>query len=463
MRTDAAPEAGRTRTRLRVLVCIAAVTTLALPPWGHGATAARPAERARHQPVRLCEKVSCNREVVIVTANIHQESADGAPRCTSQESPSGCNQRRRETAFVKRIIRLAQRERGVGHKDGMGVIPDLILLQEARRKDARHIISEFESRTGYTFKIAMGLRTTEIPDREARVGKYCEQHTDTDSEKERCKDQIRVLSGSMILFNKDTMTMIRDGGSYVDSRFDPETEAARCENDSENCVTWKRHFMAEFAEKRLNQAGVPTGSRTGYRVAATSVHYSYVLHVIKRDLRDEKIKDWSVQIARKMIRRYGSADALVIAGDFNYERCLNKTWKYPGDYESEPPEAGENGCVYSEWWKALTRTRQQGYTDVTHELYKKVDPVTRDIDGRLIQQMRDGCDQKAGDGSCNDRHTNNRRIDLDFVDRTRVVAASRDLSCGESHPRNGVAHCDDKLNPERYSDHRLHWVAISSR
>lgn len=344
----------------------------------------------------------------------------------------------------------------------MGVIPDLILLQEARRKDARHVISELESRTGYTFKIAMGLRTTEIPDREARVGRYCERHTESDAEKRRCKDQIRILSGSLILFNKDTMTMLNDSGSYIDSKTDPETEAAGCESsEDENCVTWKRHFMAEFAEKRLSQAGVPTGSRTGYRVAATSVHYSYVLHVIKRDLRDEKIKDWSVQIARKMARKYSRADAHVIAGDFNYERCLNKTWSYPGDYENEPPEAGENGCVYSEWWRALTR--RQDFVDVTHELYKKVDPTTGDVDGRLIQQMRDGCDQKAGDGSCNDPHTNNRRIDVDFVARSRVVAASRDLSCGESHPRDGLAHCDDKLNPERYSDHRLHWVAISAR
>ena len=445
-----------------------AVTTLAVLPWGRGATA-RPGAaagtsvaRSNDQPTaKLCGTVSCNGEIVIVTANIRQESADGAPRCTSQDSSSGCNQRLRETAFVRRIKRLAERERGAGHGDGMGVLPDLILLQEARRKDARHIISELGSRTGYTFKVAMGLRTGEVSDESARVGRYCERHTRTRSQKERCKEQIRVLSGSMILFNKETMTKIRRSGSHVDSKIDPNTEATGCERGEEDCATWKRHFMAEFVEKRLTQGGTPTGTRTGYRVAVTSVHYSYILNVIRRERQDEKVEEWSVQIARKMAREYPKADGHVIAGDFNYERCLNKTWRYPGDYENEPPEAGENGCVYSQWWRALTRRRE--YVDVTHELHKKEDPTTGDIDGRLIEQMRDGCDQKRRDGSCSDPHMNNRRIDVDFVARTKVLAASRDLSCGERHPRDGVAHCDDKLNPERYSDHRLHWVAISAR
>ncbi len=54
------------------------------------------------------------------------------------------------------------------------------------------------------------------------------------------------------------------------------------------------------------------------------------------------------------------------------------------------------------------------------------------------------------------------RIDFVFGTGAAVAGASHDLRCGQIVSDDFAPNCTDKLNIERYSDHRLVWARFDS-
>ncbi len=379
------------------------------------------------------------KQVLVTSANVQQ---------FGQRQDAG-----RRKNFAKRINALADKALGED-EDGMGSMPDIILLQESSYENAKDISAKLKDKTGITFPIA-NKKGDYSPNDEGDINREAE---------------------TVILFNKRTMEKLTAlGGFKYDAEYSKE-QKSDCAEEPElqgidadldgvaDCFEnreFKRQFMYAFAELKADpQAECPNPPcGTGFRVAVASTHLTTGEHLAK-EYRKSLKKEWSEDVADKLRRKYPATvgvDAYVIAGDFNIHRCENKPEGEPRDYPTGTLET----CARSSdsWWDALTTGK--GYSETVYEKHQNDSGGESD---RLHMQYRDGClAQVNAQGECaeTDYRFGKKRIDFIFARRAPVVASSRDLTCGQTGGTNRIpAHCDSSSNPQRYSDHRLVWTLI---
>jgi hypothetical protein len=181
---------------------------------------------------------------------------------------------------------------------------------------------------------------------------------------------------------------------------------------------YKRHAVANFK--------VRDSART---VAVMSVHLVKPSH-LKNDqtYRRNTYNSW-VQGLSSGLELMFDADAYVVGGDFNVERCASGN------------EGNKEGlkCNQQLWWRSLR--------------FKKtyLDSVFRVHGTGGGQDAQDELDHQYKDGN----KTRSLRIDAIWGKNfSRISRASHDLSCGK--PDN----CDRLNNPQRYADHRLVWSVL---
>ncbi len=384
-----------------------------------------------------------SQRVLIVSANVRQFYADSI------------NEERRRN-FAKRINALKNKPRG--DADGYGTIPDIILLQESSYASAEDITTKLKNKTGFTFLIAN------------KKSDYSVQDT----------DEINREADTVILYNKRTMEKATGlGGAHYDAEY-TQAQKSVCADEPElvgidadldglaDCAEkrkFMRQFMYSFVELKAGQqedcANPPCG--TGFRVAVAATHLVTGEH-LARAHRESLKRTWSSDIVNKLRRKYSpSMDAYVVGGDFNIHRCRNKPSSDPPDPATDSydyPNTQGASCDTSEspnqdnWWATMTGARS--YTETVYERNSAAGD-------RLHAQYKDGCDQLLNNnGDCDDDRFGFKRIDFIFARGVPVVAASRDLTCGETAGTGNIRpHCDrGSNNPQRYSDHRLLWALI---
>ncbi|MGH9197589.1 MAG: hypothetical protein ACRD1T_17830, partial [Acidimicrobiia bacterium] len=222
-----------------------------------------------------------------------------------------------------------------------------------------------------------------------------------------------------------------------------------CPEDADG---YRKHWLAKFKSK--NDAT--------YKVTVGSIHLVPSECLIEGDAaKDEIVRRWSAKIARNVEGMGGStADALVIGGDFNFQRC-----QPPTDNPDEYGDCnGPNATTGTErnWWETMKgdladptdpRPDPAIFHDFRDAIWVKhcVDPDQ--CTDRLQGQYRDGDDESGP------RHRT-KRIDFFWVGGpSRIVAASHDLSCGIGG--DGVQQNCHVENTERYADHRLVWSIVN--
>jgi hypothetical protein len=239
------------------------------------------------QAVRLPE--SPLRQALIVTANVRESKAGRDLR-----NPGDMR------LFVGAVL------------DEVRYDPDVLLLQEVRRKSARFIVNELSSRTGSNYRLVV----------------------DPGPDPWRKGSNKAILTETAIVLNTDTMRTI-DGGGYVRTSFS-RREARR----GVKPVTKSHAFML---------AGEDGSS---FSLPLASVHFSLDSELRTQRVAKRKRKEWARIVSSKLADRYGAktADrARVIGGDFNAGRCAGGTRSWQED------------CNLSPFWRYLTADR--GYRD----------------------------------------------------------------------------------------------------
>ncbi|MGI8774192.1 MAG: endonuclease/exonuclease/phosphatase family protein [Actinomycetota bacterium] len=305
--------------------------------------------------------------------------------------------------LVRRIIDLA----GRANDDGMGYLPDVLLLQEVFRDHptdlSRRPLSELVSRlydlTGEEYAVVVDFQGGDL---DSNANTFTQGDT-------------------AILINKSTMEYL--GKSHVDHRIGTLEVCTDGPRDTDgdgldDCGVRKvkRSATALLAEKA-----------SGLQMAVASVHFLRKVDVIT-GMEDVKTLEWSVEVARHLRQQYPSAALWSIGGDFNRNRCQGEV--IPLEQYRE-----EVICQQRPFWEGL---RNEGYVDSIYAAHGQTDE-------RLSDQYRFG-----GDGS---QYKN--RIDYIFGSgATAFGSASHDLTCG------GNGSCNDPLNSQYYSDHRLNWALL---
>ena len=413
---------------------------------------------------------TANGEVLVLSANAEQVYAIEGHRCTDPKPRTDCDQGMRDERFARRVLSLAGKSED--SEDGMGQVPDIILLQEVKMEDSQHITTALND-LGFTFEIANGRKTNdpEIPNNQANVDGKCEAHYPDTERRRRCKRLAWVEGSSAILYNTTTMrSPLRT--SHWDAPYWLEDNAA-CEHSSGEFVApaagiddfdgdgkpdcrlkWARQYSASFNEIALDDEGEPTDRITSLRVAAATVHLVHRQHFEDQIIHAD-VKNRQVAGLDSHMNTYEEADAKILGGDFNIHKCSNKNRQEAGDYpEPAIPRLPTDGCFEWAWWTTLTDSR-----DYLEGVF-----TARSVeDDRLVPQYKDGCDSLAEDRStCDDAHERTQRIDFVFGSSPLSVAdASNDLTCGQIPPEEDQPefrpNCLDIFNPQRYSDHRLLW------
>ena len=440
-------------------------------------------------------------EILVVDDNVLQIYANPTLQC-SVGAPKDCNQRQREEAFAKAVKRLASKEPGTGRGDGMGSLPDVILLQEVGchsgeggacpngpENDVVNIVAELR-KLGYPYSIAAYRKAGHLigdngqidgPGESTSVSDYCSGETTTPENKAKCEELIDVVADTAIIYNHETMIKIDGSVDYQDTTYTID-EKKPCPGDNliaprpgeagfsdvdadekDDCaMKWKRHYSTMFAERSTTLQGAmnqqppsqlpptqpPPPVKTGVKIAVSSVHTvpgDYFGDSAQGVARHAAAVDrWAGQLFRHLDRDYPGAETFGLGGDFNNRRCANKQSNDPRDYPG-PPQT----CELRDWWATLTDT--EGQVDAVYEHNKGADD-------RLAPQYVDGCATALENGACFQPGTRTRRIDFIFTERG-LAAASHDLSCGLVAGLN-PANCDNLVSPQRYSDHRLVWMLL---
>lgn len=337
----------------------------------------------------------------------------------------------RERAFARRVKDLSTYSAG----DGMGLAPDLILLQEVRTADAAHIASYLSTKFSRRFKVA-------VSDDDARGPSGDGYHTGSDT---------------AILYN--ARTMIKKRTAHVDTGY-PRAESPDCPDGASLAThdldgnglldcgepTHKRHFLGLFVERKV---GTNQALANGQTIAVASVHL-IPRHYLKEGARAARWTQWAQKLGDALRTKFAVAeDSLILGGDMNNLRCSNKDRDAPGDYPSA------QSCDERTWWATLARGLAT--TDFADSVYLK----HRDVDDRLVPQHKDGCETEHPNQGCDQVHYDKDRIEFIFGAKAPIRRASHDLSCGQDPPDGVAPNCDDPKNPEDYTDdHRLVWALI---
>ena len=191
-------------------------------------------------------------------------------------------------------------------------VPDVVLLQEVRRKSAAYIRDRLTRETGDTY--GWGVRPPRRP-----WSQDPQKRTETDSG---------------ILINTETVTK-KDGGGYIPLSYERRHALDRIER-----VEITRHARVAVEER----AG-------GAVLAAASVHMQYG-HLKDRYV-DRYQTLWTDKLARVMANRYPNA-VRTIGGDFNMDRCAERS--------------GARSCRKAIFWNNLT-SDPWSYDDVLFEVF----------------------------------------------------------------------------------------------
>ncbi|HEV2756770.1 MAG TPA: PKD domain-containing protein [Actinomycetota bacterium] len=390
-------------------------------------------------------RVTPKNAVLVVNANVLQAYAEGDPgyraKCTASDATKTCDAPGREKRFAMRVAALSMKGRSATG-DGMGKIPDIVLLQEARLGDAQNIANYLTKRFNKKFEVAAGRRSPLVPN-SAEVAAWCaDEPTMTEA---ACMAAIRIKADPAIVYNSAGVRPT-PVGTFVDNPYSP-TE--RCEqvagvfidqdgDRDHDCrwAKWKRQYLQGFVE--LN----PSGQTTGYRIAVASVHFVTKSHFASDAQHDTRTEEWVRQVAQGLITTYDPArfDAYAIGGDLNNHRCVNKFEPLNENDDVDQALRGDypqgQACSEDGWWATLTA--EQGYTDAILDRHRN--ETTGD---RLVPQYADGNTFRR------------KRIDYIFSRLADVTAASHDITCGA--PTN----CRDFSNAAYYSDHRLVWGLLT--
>lgn len=388
-------------------------------------------------------------QVLVVNANVIQAYATPNNPTHSEDCGSDsktCRSNARELNFAERIDGLSRKTRGP--LDGMAAPPDIILLQEVRTSDLLRnrddgsgvtgIAAHLKDLTGYTYKIAVS-----------------DDHPEISAEDENGDGRVdtKVKSDGAILYN--AATMLKRGVSSVTSTYDKETEGcpqdplprpADVDRDGEDDCEYakhKRNYLAQFVERK---PGTDKALSGGLRIAVANIHFVTPSHLKggNQSLTHETAVDrWTQEVVNALHGEFPVAETYMMGGDWNAERCL----------EDPDPSAPQERATCAErlWW---SNAEQDGFVDDIYALYGSSDET-------LSNQYRDGCDVVGQGSSCSDFHHREKRIDFVFHEDATVLGASHDLTCGIRDRRSGRApNCDDLLNHDRYSDHRLVWTLL---
>ncbi|MDQ3963917.1 MAG: endonuclease/exonuclease/phosphatase family protein [Actinomycetota bacterium] len=196
--------------------------------------------------------------------------------------------------------------------DQVPFVPDVVMLQEVRRKSAAYIRDRLTRATGHKF--GWGVRPPRRP-----WTQNPRKRTETDS---------------AILIDTDAVEKVDDGG------FISLTYERKHATDNIERVEITRH--ARVSVRELD------GDLT---LAAASVHMQYG-HLKERHV-DRYQVTWTDKLARVMANRYPNA-ARTIGGDFNQDRCAERS--------------GARTCRKSLFWRNLTDA-PWNYKDVLFEVF----------------------------------------------------------------------------------------------
>jgi hypothetical protein len=163
----------------------------------------------------------------------------------------------------------------------------------------------------------------------------------------------------------------------------------------------------------------------------------------------------------KLRDHFSEADARVIAGDFNFRRCVEQpTNAVREPLTPAPPGNPQPGlCTQHDWWTNLTNNL--AYDDAVYSVNGVLGGGQQELD----EQYRHGCEEVNQEGSdCvpNKVHFSMKgRIDFVFSDAVaNSVGASHDLTCGIRAGSNHPNCTSPYTNPDYYSDHRLMWALL---
>jgi hypothetical protein len=443
-------------------------------------------------------------QVLVLDANILQAHADDAPpNCTfiafDSDNPEtqdryrknkDCNangDEGREEIFARRIRELildATAADRSGDKDAVPYVPDVILMQESRKEDAQNVVKYLNG------KIKVRNAAGELVGNVFQVGKSSDK-LDTpvvkDGPDQDKADEAILRRDNAILYNKVTMARLllpsgkRDMGSFVDSKYSQREQVSggACKNldgtekafvdfdldgvDDCKTRTFKRQFVLGLEERFVS-----TNVRQA-KVAVASVHLPLGDQVdpcttpappddphcptsddSSSDEFDEgthglKANEWMQEVANKLDRRYGTlVDDHFVAGDLNIKRCI------PSRFEVVPNPLGEPHerqlCTERTWYVNLRTGR--GYLDSIYAIHGETQLELND-------QYRDGDIERE------------KRIDFIFTKEINSASpsvltdSSHDLTCGlDGSIQTGQRNCDNLVNTEFYSDHRLLWAFL---
>lgn len=191
-------------------------------------------------------------------------------------------------------------------------IPDVVMLQEVRRKSAAYIRDRLTRATGHTY--GWGVRPPRRP-----WYQNPKKRTETDT---------------AILIDTDTVAKIDDGG-FISLTYDRKHATDKVER-----VEITRH--ARVSVRELDG---------GLTLAAASVHLQYG-HLIDRYV-DRYQVAWTDKLASVMANRYPNP-ARTIGGDFNKDRCAERS--------------GARTCRKALFWQNLTED-PWNYKDVLFEVF----------------------------------------------------------------------------------------------
>jgi hypothetical protein len=196
--------------------------------------------------------------------------------------------------------------------DQVPYLPDVVLLQEVRRKSAANVRDRLTRKSGAAY--GWGVRPPRRP-----WSQNPRKRTETDS---------------AILINTETVRK-KDAGGYIS-------------------LTYERRHASDTVERvEITQhARVAVEERDGgTTLAVASVHMQYG-HLLDRHVDRYQIR-WTDKLARVMANRYPNA-VRTIGGDFNKDRCAERS--------------GARTCRKSPFWTNLT-SDPWNYDDVLFEVF----------------------------------------------------------------------------------------------
>ncbi|HEX2294382.1 MAG TPA: hypothetical protein VHN37_03645, partial [Actinomycetota bacterium] len=426
-------------------------------------------------------------DILVLTANVLQANGEdtacptsgaaATPGTDAYNKAKGCEAERREGSFARRVRDLA--EKTLNDIDGMGAIPDVILVNEVRRDhpngddDVLSLVRRLEG----AIDTDLDENDDGIPDdADFRIAKSRRAawifNKTYGPNQEEGKDPPRTVTkaDTAIIYNFDTMRRLpmntdndpeleRDRGIAVDTTYSSEdqVQGRECRDNNTGLAialdfdgdgidecrtrTFKRHFLIAF-EKLDSDLSAAVASLHFVQKEFLDQHDDREVEEerdrAQTDTNNSKKDDWARQVATEMLQRYeNSVTHFFLGGDFNIERCIPP--KYEPDYEArqllgieEPPERSD--CTERRWWTSLTGLT---YADSVFAVHGG---------------SQESLDAQYQDGDV----VRDRRIDFVFARRTagtpQFAGASQDLTCG--FPDN----CLDLNETERYSDHRIVWA-----